>query len=135
RHELWERVELRFKLPPIVTGAPVADELLKLLELHALGLICDGLSIRPSRRADATSKIGKLCVGYVSAERPNGVVGICAGLSRRQDACCAYGGNSRRECSQEIAAILINVLKTFGRRHRLPRISKEISHEKFDNSG
>ena len=83
RDELRQRIELRLHLPPVVVRAPVANELLQLGQLHALGSITDGLLVGPPRCQHALAKVGKRCVGNVDAERPDrGVVGFGSGGRR-----------------------------------------------------
>ena len=66
--ELRQAVELRLQLPPVVAGALVTDELLKLVERRALRLIGNRLAIRPARRQDSPTEIGELLVRDVDAE-------------------------------------------------------------------
>ena len=57
--ELRQRVQLRFRLPPVVAGAPILDERLELCELYALRLVIDRLPVGPARRGDALAEIDK----------------------------------------------------------------------------
>src|ERR671922_1822999 len=58
--EMWQGVQSRLDLAPIVFCCPIARECLDRRELYALRLIGDGFSFRPSRRIDAPAQIGKL---------------------------------------------------------------------------
>jgi hypothetical protein len=68
-HELRQRVQRCLDLPPVIIGLPVADELLELRELHALGLIGDSLPVGPSgcRQAPAAARDAALPVEYWDA--------------------------------------------------------------------
>jgi hypothetical protein len=57
RHKLRQRVQLRFTLAPVISGTPVAYEILNRLELYALRLIADGFTIGPPRRGHALAQI------------------------------------------------------------------------------
>src|SRR4051812_42769998 len=76
RDELRQRIQPRLYLAPVVVRAPVANQLLKLGELHALGSIIDGFFLRPPCRQDAFAKIGKRFVGHSDAEWPDGGLAI-----------------------------------------------------------
>src|SRR5207245_3349776 len=57
RHELWQGVELRFGLAPVVLGPPVLHERLQLFELHTLGEVLDSFAIGPARGSDARAQV------------------------------------------------------------------------------
>jgi hypothetical protein len=63
RGELWERVELRFRLAPVVVRDPVARELFHRRELDALRPVVDELLGGPARGLDAAAKIAQLIFG------------------------------------------------------------------------
>src|SRR5688572_25327025 len=48
--KLWEGVQLRLALAPIVVCRPIAREFLDRRELHALRRVRDGLHLGPARR-------------------------------------------------------------------------------------
>ena len=71
RHELREGVQLCLTLPPVVVGAPVADELLELRQLHALRPVGDRFLVRPAGRRDASAEVDELLLRNVDAEGTN----------------------------------------------------------------
>ena len=74
RHELREGIQLRFCLAPIVICRPVVRELPHRRELHALGLICDRLAVRPPGRRDPSAEIEERLFRNVDAERADCIV-------------------------------------------------------------
>src|SRR5262249_20293830 len=75
RLELRKRVELRFRLAPVVLVAPVGDQRLQLRELNTLRLIGDGLLVRPARRTNTVAQIDDRVFGDVDLEWSNRGVG------------------------------------------------------------
>ena len=69
RHELRIGIELGLRLSPVVVRSPVAHELLKLREPHALRSITDSLAVGPPRREDAAPQVDEYLLGNVDAER------------------------------------------------------------------
>ena len=67
-HELREGVQLRLALPPVVLGAPVANELLELREPRALRLVGDRLPVGPPGRREAPAQIRDVGIGHLRAE-------------------------------------------------------------------
>src|SRR5688572_14182158 len=56
-YELRKGVKLRFRLPPIVVGCPIAREFAHSRKWYALRRICDGLFFGPLRVGDPPSKL------------------------------------------------------------------------------
>src|SRR5215475_326763 len=71
--ELRQSIEPRLDLAPVVLCRPIVCELLNSRELHALGLIFDGLLFRPLSRSDASAEIDELCFRNVDAEGTDSV--------------------------------------------------------------
>src|ERR1700726_3534171 len=69
RSQTLAGIQFRFSLSPVIVRAPIADESLELRQLHALGLIGDGLVGGPPCRQDAPAQIVKGGVGNIDAER------------------------------------------------------------------
>ena len=67
--ELRERVQPRLARAPVVLRLPVAGELPHRRELHALGLVRDGLLLGPLGGCDASTEIVEGFVGNVDVER------------------------------------------------------------------
>ena|SRR5688572_1191131 len=63
RYELRQGIELRFHLAPVVVRAPIANELLQLLQLDALRSIRDSLAVGPTGGGDAPAEIIQLGLG------------------------------------------------------------------------
>ena|SRR5438128_8664526 len=57
RHELRQRIELRFQLSPVVGSAPVASQLLDFGELYALRSIGNRFLVGPTRGDDPAAKV------------------------------------------------------------------------------
>jgi hypothetical protein len=74
-HKHWQGIQFRFSLSPVIVRAPIADESLELRQLHALGLIGDGLVGGPPCRQDAPAQIVKVGVGNIDAERTDRIAG------------------------------------------------------------
>jgi hypothetical protein len=74
-HKHWQGIQFRFPLSPVIVRAPRADESLELRQLHALGLIGDGLVGGPPCRQDAPVQIVKVGVGNIDAERTDRIAG------------------------------------------------------------
>src|SRR5262249_18266085 len=66
--ELRQRIQLRFRLPPVVIGRPIARELLHGRQRHALRLVGDSLLLGPLRGRNAPSKVIELGLGGVEGE-------------------------------------------------------------------
>src|SRR5215472_16009653 len=60
--ELWQGVEFRLALAPVVVRSPITHQLLEFCELYALRLIIDGFPVGPARGGDAPTEIGELLV-------------------------------------------------------------------------
>src|ERR671916_2136188 len=71
-NELRQGLQLRLPLAPVVICGPVACELLHRGELHALGLIRDGLLFGPLRVRDAATEVQELLFRNVDAEGADG---------------------------------------------------------------
>src|SRR5258708_35679646 len=67
-HKLRQGIELRLHLAPVVVGAPVADELLDLRELDALGLISDRLAVGPACGRYASAQVDECLFRNVDNE-------------------------------------------------------------------
>ena len=101
RDELRQRIQLRFRLPPVVASAPILDEGFYHRELYALRLVVDGLSVGPPCRRDATTEIEELLFRKINAEGAYRVAFGCfshAGWKHIQRSC-----DSRR--NEEIAPV------------------------------
>ena len=98
-HELRQGIELRLGLPPVVVRAPVAHELLKLRELHALRPVIDRLAVGPPRRGDAPAQVDELLLGNVDAERTD--CAVLAGCTRRcwKEAGGTHGRRARKKAA------------------------------------
>src|SRR6202163_3813931 len=59
RSQTLAGIQFRFSLSPVIVRAPIADESLELRQLHALGLIGDGLLGGPPCRQDAPAGLGR----------------------------------------------------------------------------
>src|SRR4029079_10176100 len=70
--ELWECVQFRLERSPVVLAGPVAREILKWGERHALRVVRDGLLLRPPRCGNPPTHLGELLVRKVNAERTDG---------------------------------------------------------------
>ena len=70
--ELREGVEPGLEPAQVVVAAPVAGELLRRRERHALGDVADGLLLRPSRRLDSPAEVVELVLGHLDAEGTDG---------------------------------------------------------------
>ena len=93
-HELRQGVQLRFRLSPVVAGAPILDERLELRELYALRLVIDRLPVGPARRGDAPAKVVELLLRDVDAE---GADRVAAGRgAQRPGKQADRAGGSRR---------------------------------------
>src|SRR4051794_11971620 len=68
--ELWQGVEPRFHLPPVVFGPPIAHYLLEFCELYALRPIINRLLVRPAGRGDTSAKIAELLLRNRDVEGP-----------------------------------------------------------------
>ena len=66
--KLRQRIELRFRLAPVVAGSPVTYQLLKFRELDALGAVADSFTIGPARLRNAGAKIGERGFGHMNLE-------------------------------------------------------------------
>ena len=89
-HKHRQGIQLRLHLPPVVVRPPVAYERLDLRQLHALGLISDGLPGGPPGRRHAPAEVDECLFRNVDAEgvdcvvfgraRPGQVLGLRTGL-------------------------------------------------------
>src|ERR671910_1203982 len=70
--ELRQGFQLRLALAPVVICRPIACEFLHRRELHALGLICDGLLFGPLRGRDAATEVEECLFRNVDAEGADG---------------------------------------------------------------
>src|SRR5215216_3771652 len=107
--ELGQGVESRLDFPPVVLGRPVAGECLSRCELHALGLIGDGLLLGPAHRHDALAQVVEVRLRSLEAEGSDGgwggvVRGVAFGHGRGHAGLLVYGGEQRQsvEVSQEL---------------------------------
>src|SRR5215213_4422471 len=66
--ELRQGLQLRLDLAPIVICGPIACEVLHRRELHALGLIRDGLLFGPVRGRDAATEVDEILFRNVDPE-------------------------------------------------------------------
>ena len=69
--ELWQGVQSRLHLPPVVFRPPIARECLHRRELHALRRIRDRFPFRPLGRADAPAQFGKFRFRNIDLKRTN----------------------------------------------------------------
>jgi hypothetical protein len=69
RRELWECIELRFRLSPVVAVAPVPDELLQPVQRHALRVI--GFLVGPPRALNPAAKVLERRLRHLSLEGPD----------------------------------------------------------------
>ena len=111
RYELWQGVQFRFRLPPIVIFRPIAREFLHRRKWHALRRICDGFLFRPLRRGDPPAKLVNRFLRHVDfweradrrirgRARLGGALGLCAGPGRllREH---TSGRSQRHHCRKE----------------------------------
>ena len=99
RDELRQGVQFRLHLSPVVPGAPIANQFLKLAELYALRLIGDRFLVRPAGRGDAPAKIGECLRRNVDLEGAHRVVVSRRGQSVGQQADHARGCRSSKKGS------------------------------------
>src|SRR5918994_6982032 len=64
-YELRQGIELRFRLAPVVAGAPMLDERLELRELDALRLVSNRLLVGPPCRRDPAAEFDQRLLGNV----------------------------------------------------------------------
>src|SRR5258708_36121521 len=76
-HKLRQGIELCLHLAPVVVGAPVADELLDLRALDALGSISDRLPVGPACGQHASAQVDECLFRNVDAEGADGEPGRC----------------------------------------------------------
>ena len=80
RQKLRQGVQFRLHLAPIVIGRPIACELLKHRERHALRVICDRFPLRPARYRQAMAQLVEILLRHVDVERSDcgqcGYVGL-----------------------------------------------------------
>src|SRR5947209_10295357 len=69
--------EVRLGTTPVVVVGPIIGELAHRRELHALGVVIDGLALRPSRRRYAPLEVGEFRIARTIMERTNGAVAAC----------------------------------------------------------
>src|ERR1700678_1054433 len=67
-HKLWQRIQLRLALAPVVIGCPIACEFAHRLELRALRFVAHRLPLRPLGRGDATAKVCEHLIGNIEME-------------------------------------------------------------------
>ena len=86
--EMWQRVELRLRLTPVVIGAPITNELLQLCQLHPLRLIRDRFLIGPARCRYPAAQVDEILFRNFHFERSNGVIAglwrIALSIARRE---------------------------------------------------
>ncbi len=68
RYELWEGIELRFRLAPVVARSPIAHQFLEFCELYALRLVIDRLSVGPPRCSKTTTEVDERLFRHLDAE-------------------------------------------------------------------
>jgi hypothetical protein len=98
RHELRQRIEFCFRLPPVITAAPMLDERPQLGELDALRLIRDGFLIRPAGEAEAQLEIVKRGLRNPGFEWPHQGICHCLITCSGQD----HQGGGRRAGGQKV---------------------------------
>ena len=107
-HELRQGIQLRFRLPPVVAGAPILDERLDLRELYALRLVTDRLRIGPARRLHTPAKVNEVLLGDIDAERADGITRGSRRRTRGKQAGGASSGDCHRGCCQELAPVPVD---------------------------
>src|ERR671913_567765 len=80
-------MQFRLALAPIVICGPVAREFLDRGELHALGLIRDGLLFGPLGGRDAATEVVQVLFRYVDAEGADSRLGHGGLLSVARASC------------------------------------------------
>src|SRR5260370_29684024 len=80
-HKLRHGIKLRLLLAPVVVGAPVANELLDVRELGALGSISDRLAVGPACGRHASAQVDEWLFRNVDAEGADGEAGRCRFVS------------------------------------------------------
>jgi len=78
RHELRQRIESRFRFPPVVGRAPVTHQFLQRGELYALRRIGDDFLVRPASHLEPATQVVQRLSRHVDFEWPN-VVSLCVG--------------------------------------------------------
>src|SRR5262245_11331849 len=71
-HELWQGLQFRLALAPVVICPPIAREFLNGRQLHPLRCIRDCLLLGPAGCDDASAKLGDLLRREVGAEGADG---------------------------------------------------------------
>ena len=80
-YELWKRVQFGFNLPPVVMGAPLADECLDSRELHALVSVIHCLLVGPPRRRDSVVELDERRFRNVDPEGRNAASALAGAAS------------------------------------------------------
>src|SRR5919205_2955523 len=68
--EVWQCLQSRLTLTPVVICSPIAREFLHRRELHALCCVVDGFLLGPLRRVDASPQIADFRFRKVHLKRP-----------------------------------------------------------------
>jgi hypothetical protein len=79
--EVWQGVEARLNLAPVIICRPIAHELLHGRELDALRAIGDLLAFRPLCRLDAPAEIHENLLSYIDAEGTDIIFSSHMGIS------------------------------------------------------
>src|SRR5690348_8331468 len=74
RDELWQGVQPRFDLTPIIFGRPILRERLNEGELHALRKVRDGFPLRKACCDDTPSQVGQFRLWNVDMKRTNRIL-------------------------------------------------------------
>ena len=99
--ELRQRVQLCLAPPPVVLCRPIIGECLHRGEVHALGIVCDGLPLRQSCRGYAPAQVGQFRLRDIHVKGTNG---------DRVSACLlchfshSFGSPSYRACQHHVRA-------------------------------
>src|SRR3954464_4057839 len=96
--ELRKRVQLRFRLPPVVAFAPVPDELPQPVQRHALRLI--GFLVRPPCGGDAAAEVLERRLRHLSFEGQYRVIFGRLGVARG-----GKDAKSKRQCSRHLVKL------------------------------
>src|SRR4051812_6867762 len=75
--EVWQGVQSRLALAPVVVVEPIAGELLHRLEAYTMRVICDWLLLGPAGSAEACTQILEIRFGCFDRERPDCRDGWC----------------------------------------------------------
>src|ERR671912_1659667 len=120
-------MQFRLALAPIVICGPVAREFLDRGELHALGLIRDGLLFGPLRGRDASTEVEEILFRNVDAEGADCGMGLLHRLY--SSSCRATGGDQPRWVLRVIYGPLeriVGYLLPSVLTHRVVRAAREL---------